>query len=331
MRSILLATLTTALLATSSTTTQAQSVSDVQAQIQALLEKVATLQAQLQQLNNLACNFSRDLFFGIKGEDVKCLQQYLKVTATGFFGPLTKKAVVSWQTANNISPALGYFGQISRNKYKELTKEVTAAPATVLIPAPAPAQAPTPTPAPAPVSPASLIKTGSGVVANNGYLNIGTGTFLYSGSGLENRGHLYPGDPKAFIGDMSGFEDASTCENTKAYSYRGLSNVCQFTDPAQFTFTQLSGSGVRFYDKNAIKNIYSCSTGIVVFKQDNRYGAIDFEQVDKENNLHYRYWLDQSGGTNFGSLCSSRADTAKLASLLDSLKFLLQKLKGLVR
>lgn len=329
MRSILLATLTTVLLATGSTITQAQSVSDTQAQIKALLEKVAALQAQLQQLNSSSCNFNRDLFFGIRGDDVKCLQQYLSVTNTGFFGPLTKSAIENWQAKNNISPASGYFGPISRKKYQQLT-----------VPTPAPISSPSPTPAPAPTTPAqptpptaptSSIKTGSGIVANNGLLKIETGSFLYNGSGIDNRGYFFPGDPEAFIADRSSFEDVSSCESTKAYSYRGISNICQFTDPMKFNFIKLTTDGVRFYDKAAYKSSSPCNTGIMVFKQNNLYGAIDFESVDKENNLHYSYWIDQSGGTNFGSLCSAQSNASKMASLLDNLKSVLRQLQGAVR
>ncbi len=89
-----------------------------------------------------ACNFTRDLTLNVTGDDVKCLQQYLNaagypVASTGagspgnettFFGPLTRAAVAKWQAANNISPAVGYFGPISRAKYNELAGAAPAAP-----------------------------------------------------------------------------------------------------------------------------------------------------------------------------------------------------------
>ncbi len=56
----------------------------------------------------------RDLALGSKGDDVKELQQFLGVEQSGAFDSVTKDAVISWQKENNISPATGYFGSISR-------------------------------------------------------------------------------------------------------------------------------------------------------------------------------------------------------------------------
>jgi peptidoglycan hydrolase-like protein with peptidoglycan-binding domain len=73
-----------------------------------------------------ACNFTRNLFLGVRGDDVSCLQNYLRSTGhftaqpTGYYGPLTKAAVAAWQSANGVSPAAGYFGPLSRAKYSQL-------------------------------------------------------------------------------------------------------------------------------------------------------------------------------------------------------------------
>lgn len=330
MRRLIYVLIIPVLLGTGFLLVNAQSTADIQAQIQALLQQVAALQEQLKKLSTTPCEFARDLFSGLQGEDVKCLQQYLDVINTGFFGNLTKAAVAKWQSANNISPAAGYFGPISRKKYQELNPAPAAPPlAPAPEPTPATPAAPTP-PAPAP-TPTSSIKTGTGVAINNAYFKIGEGSFLYSGSGLDDRGYLFPGEPEAFIGDRSADEDVSGCESTKAYSYRGLSNICQFTSPSQFNFVKLTTAGVRFYDKTAIKGANTCASNIMAFKQNNLYGAIDFEKIDSENNLSYRYWLDESGSTNFGTLCTAQANTNKLASLLDNLKSVLENLKKLVR
>lgn len=96
-----------------------------------------------------SCIFSKNLFIGSVGEDVKCLQRYLngggyKIAESGvgssgnettYFGFLTKIAVAKWQAANNISPAVGYWGQISRSKYGALltvVEEVEKAVAPVI-------------------------------------------------------------------------------------------------------------------------------------------------------------------------------------------------------
>ena len=135
----------------------ANAQTDLQAQINALLAQIAALQAQLasgSSSSSAACSFTRALTVGSTGDDVKCLQQYLngaghKVSASGagspgnestYFGALTRAAVAKWQAANGVSPAVGYFGSISRAKYSALA---AAAPA----PAPAPAGTPAPVPA----------------------------------------------------------------------------------------------------------------------------------------------------------------------------------------
>ena len=72
--------------------------------------------------------FSRDLTLNATGSDVQALQVLLNangfpVAATGagsagsestFFGSLTQSALAKWQAANGVSPAVGYFGPITR-------------------------------------------------------------------------------------------------------------------------------------------------------------------------------------------------------------------------
>ena len=72
--------------------------------------------------------FTRDLGRGLKGEDVRALQQLLNnrgfIVAqsgygspgneTDYFGPATQDALARFQAANSISPPVGYFGPITR-------------------------------------------------------------------------------------------------------------------------------------------------------------------------------------------------------------------------
>ena len=340
MSKLLLKTTITIFLAFGFIVTNAQSIADIQAQIQALLTQVDALQNQLKQVSG-GCDFKRDLFSGLRGDEVKCLQEYLtstgySVSNTGFFGPLTKDTVSRWQSANRVLPAAGYFGQLSRKKYQELTV-IAATPET---PAPVSQEAPTATPtptqestpvAPPTVSPKDAIKTGTGTAENNSYITIETGKFYYTGITDNNRGYLASADPEVFIASLSGSEDISNCETNKAYSYLGPASICSFTDASKYTFTSLPKEGVRFYDKIATKGGYSCNNGIILFKQNGQYGGIDFEKVDKESRLTYQYWIDKSGGTNFGTLCSSRADKSVLASIISALGSLRSVLIGLFR
>ncbi|MCX6753049.1 MAG: hypothetical protein NTW62_01720 [Candidatus Nomurabacteria bacterium] len=75
----------------------------------------------------------KDLKFGMKDADVKILQSFLisqdkgenakalaKHGTTINFGKLTQKSLAEWQKANNVSPAVGIFGPITRAKIKDL-------------------------------------------------------------------------------------------------------------------------------------------------------------------------------------------------------------------
>jgi tripartite motif-containing protein 71 len=78
---------------------------------------------------NEPTSFTRDLTLGSTGSDVKQLQMFLNskgftVAKTGagspgqestYFGPLTQKALAKFQKANGITPAVGYFGPITRS------------------------------------------------------------------------------------------------------------------------------------------------------------------------------------------------------------------------
>ncbi|MEK7108636.1 MAG: peptidoglycan-binding domain-containing protein, partial [Patescibacteria group bacterium] len=97
-----------------------------------LMDELNALKAQ--QGGGAKCSFTRDLFQGVTGADVKCLQQSLngagfQVAASGagspgnetmFFGSLTRSAVSKWQAANGVSPTAGYFGPRSRAKYDSM-------------------------------------------------------------------------------------------------------------------------------------------------------------------------------------------------------------------
>lgn len=72
--------------------------------------------------------FTHNLFSGMSDSEVKLLQEYLNArkifvasagpgspgNETSYFGPLTKAALVKFQLSQNISPAVGFFGPITR-------------------------------------------------------------------------------------------------------------------------------------------------------------------------------------------------------------------------
>jgi len=72
--------------------------------------------------------FTRNLTIGSAGDDVQALQVFLnnqgfQVASSGpgspgnettYFGLLTQTALANWQTSQNITPAAGFFGPITR-------------------------------------------------------------------------------------------------------------------------------------------------------------------------------------------------------------------------
>lgn len=86
----------------------------------------------------VSCTFDRNLDIGMNGEDIRCLQRYLNATGitiantgvgspgneTSLFRDLTKQAVIRWQQKHSISPASGFFGPLSRQKYNQLVSGI---------------------------------------------------------------------------------------------------------------------------------------------------------------------------------------------------------------
>jgi len=99
----------------------AVTVAELQAQIAALTAQLAALGGTTAASNSSVPTITKSLTLGSRGDEVSALQQYLidegllNVEApTGYFGAMTKAAVVAWQKANGVTPASGYFGPISR-------------------------------------------------------------------------------------------------------------------------------------------------------------------------------------------------------------------------
>lgn len=81
--------------------------------------------------------FTRDLAFDYRGEDVKKLQEFLRVRkffdhrTTTYFGHITQKALADYQKSVGISPASGYFGPKTRTR---VNAEMKNLPPTTLLP-----------------------------------------------------------------------------------------------------------------------------------------------------------------------------------------------------
>ncbi len=273
-------------------------------------------------------DLNRSLALGRRGDDVRTLQKYLaqdpeiypEGLATGFFGRLTEKAVRNFQTKYGIDP-VGVVGPITRAKLRELrtaaaieaSREIVEPIELGMSSPPPPADEPPPAlpPPPPPPNPRELIKTGTGVVRDSQYLKIAGAEFLYAaGYGQKNRGYIYPaGTEPASIANVSA-AGYSPCEDIRIGGYTGITNICEFTNAGNYAFTQHTDF-VRLYDQDAsivstaLNIVIPCYQGILLWKHNNIYGALDPINVNDDGSLNYRYWYDQSGGTNFGALCSS--------------------------
>jgi peptidoglycan hydrolase-like protein with peptidoglycan-binding domain len=68
--------------------------------------------------------FTRGLAFGLRGDDVKELQEmlhengFLDASSTGFFGKKTKEAVIRFQKDGGLNPS-GFFGELSRKHHEK--------------------------------------------------------------------------------------------------------------------------------------------------------------------------------------------------------------------
>jgi len=122
---------------------QAQSVSDLTAQINSLLSMITTLQAQLSSLQggtpgsvSTGYVFNTDLTMNSTGQDVMNLQKVLNGidgaqlatvgagspgNETSFFGGITRAGVIKFQQKYGITPAVGYVGPITRAKLNSMS------------------------------------------------------------------------------------------------------------------------------------------------------------------------------------------------------------------
>lgn len=115
--------------------TEAATLQELQAQIQALLAQIQALQNNGSGTTSACSPFTNDLTLGRSGSEVTALQRFLMsrgysipAGATGYFGGQTQAALAAFQGANAISPAVGYFGPFTRAKVNSLCSTVVTPP-----------------------------------------------------------------------------------------------------------------------------------------------------------------------------------------------------------
>ena len=123
----------------------AATTEELQAQITALMAQINALNAQLSgtpaTTMMTSYTFTRNLTVGSTGADVMELQKLLVskghlvlATPTNYFGNMTKAALAKFQAANGISPAVGYFGAITRGSVNGMMGTTPTTPGTPTTP-----------------------------------------------------------------------------------------------------------------------------------------------------------------------------------------------------
>ncbi|OHA76976.1 MAG: hypothetical protein A3J30_03125 [Candidatus Wildermuthbacteria bacterium RIFCSPLOWO2_02_FULL_47_9c] len=113
-------------------------MAELQDQIRQLRSQLAALQGQPNPPRAVSCmGFNHNLFFGVRGEEVRCLQEFLKAQGedvypeglvTGNFLALTQQAVIRFQEIYaseilaplSLNSGTGYVGQMTRNKMNQM-------------------------------------------------------------------------------------------------------------------------------------------------------------------------------------------------------------------
>jgi len=94
-------------------------IANLLAQVAVLQQKIAAL-TQQGNPTPASCQITRTLALGARGDDVRCLQQYLITqnlltpdSATGYYGRLTQSAVKRFQRSHNLE-SVGWVGRLTR-------------------------------------------------------------------------------------------------------------------------------------------------------------------------------------------------------------------------
>ncbi|RLC40242.1 MAG: hypothetical protein DRH33_00495 [Candidatus Nealsonbacteria bacterium] len=119
---------------------QEKLIEELKTQIAALKAQIAQLQAKIAEIlrKKVSCQrFENNLYYGMKNEEVRCLQEFLKAQGpeiypeglvTGFFGPLTQRAVIRFQEKYaedilyplGLKKGTGFVGPSTRSKINQL-------------------------------------------------------------------------------------------------------------------------------------------------------------------------------------------------------------------
>jgi len=135
--------------------------------------------------------------------------------------------------------------------------------------------------------------------------DLGSGPLYWSIAGGQE-GYFYAGDytyPQVEIANVLGYRE-NKCRGFFDFGfvyegYEGLNDIRDLNNAAALSYS-IPKETVRFgTDKS------DCNMGLLVFRQGEQYGVIDFKRIGNTFELEIEYWLGDPGVTDFSNVGSS--------------------------
>ena len=132
--------------------------------------------------------------------------------------------------------------------------------------------------------------------------DIGSGQLYWSVAGGQE-GYFYAGDytnPKVEIANVLGYRK-NECRGLFDFGFRyegyeGLYDVRDLTNAAALSYS-IPKETVRFGTKES-----DCNMVLIVFRQGEEYGVIDFKRINNNYELEIEYWLGDPNVTDFSDV-----------------------------
>jgi len=143
--------------------------------------------------------------------------------------------------------------------------------------------------------------SGTLVIPQDYTFNVGSGPIYWTISGAQT-GWLYSTQsPKVAYGSMKSVSDCGQVGGNGS-GYNGLSSLSQLTDASTLSYAEATDP-IRFGTR-----LSDCYMGLLVFRQDGRYGVLDLQKVEDggetgvlDDKVTIKWWLGNPGVTNFSN------------------------------
>ena len=190
------------------------------------------------------------------------------------------------------------------------TRTLTPTPTPIPIPTPTPTLTPTPTPIPTPtltptpvgsIGYSSGLRWGTSTASPNNVFQIGDFVQFYSIASLSGqRGYFY-GKSSGYPNPPLYFGNVKTAPSLCADDYQGYTGI-EIIDYSGIPAQTYNNSSIQYQDFHAVMfgtRGSSCYSGLLPFKQGDRYGLIDPIKIDDSGNLTLNWWIGDEDVTDF--------------------------------